>query len=191
MAHNIGTCESFLRGPQPGVAFFVTLYSSETTMDDLVPMTRTGYEKLKAEMEHMDGVQMPAIAEKIAAARAEGDLKENAEYHAQREAQGLLQAKINLIKSKLSKAQIIDPSTLPRDQVAFLATVVVKDLAYNDEETFTLCGAGEEDYDAGKILVTSPLGQGLLGKKVGEVAEIAAPKGKIRFEIMSIDYNLE
>lgn len=160
-------------------------------MDDLIPMTRTGYEKLKAEVETMENVQMPAITEKIAAARAEGDLRENAEYHAQREAQGLLQAKINLIKSKLSKAQIIDPATLPRDRVAFMATVVVKDLAYGDEETYTLVGPGEEDYDAGKILVTSPLGQGLLGKKVGEVAEIAAPKGTIRFEVVSIDYQLD
>jgi transcription elongation factor GreA len=154
-------------------------------------MTRTGYEKLKAEVETMENVQMPAITEKIAAARAEGDLRENAEYHAQREAQGLLQAKINLIKSKLSKAQIIDPATLPRDRVAFMATVVVKDLAYGDEETYTLVGPGEEDYDAGKILMMSPLGQGLLGKKVGEIAEIAAPKGTIRFEIVSIDYQLD
>jgi transcription elongation factor GreA len=160
-------------------------------MDDLIPMTRTGYEKLKVEVETMENVQMPAITEKIAAARAEGDLRENAEYHAQREAQGLLQAKINLIKSKLSKAQIIDPATLPRDRVAFMATVVVKDLAYGDEETYTLVGPGEEDYDAGKILMMSPLGQGLLGKKVGEIAEIAAPKGTIRFEIVSIDYQLD
>lgn len=160
-------------------------------MDDLIPMTRTGYEKLKAEVETMENVQMPAITEKIAAARAEGDLRENAEYHAQREAQGLLQAKINLIKSKLSKAQIIDPATLPRDRVAFMATIVVKDLAYGDEETYTLVGPGEEDYDAGKILMNSPLGQGLLGKKVGEVAEIAAPKGTIRFEVLSIDYQLD
>jgi transcription elongation factor GreA len=160
-------------------------------MDELIPMTRGGYDKLKADVEAMENVQMPAIAEKIAAARAEGDLRENAEYHAQREAQGLLQAKINLIKSKLSKAQIIDPATLPRDRVAFMATVVVKDLAYGDEETYTLVGPGEEDYDTGKILVTSPLGQGLLGKRVGETAEISAPKGPIRFEIVSIDYHLD
>src|SRR5882757_2511007 len=113
-------------------------------MDDYVPMTRGGFNKLKAEAERMERIEMPAIAEKIGAARAEGDLRENAEYHAQREAQGLLQAKINLIKSKLSRAQIIDPATLPRDRVAFMATIVVKDLAYGDEETFTLVGPGEE-----------------------------------------------
>src|SRR4026207_1202431 len=97
-------------------------------MDEYVPMTRNGFNKLKAETEQMERVEMPAIAEKIAAARSEGDLKENAEYHAQREAQGLLQAKINLIKGKLARAQIIDPATLPRDQVCFGATVTVKDV---------------------------------------------------------------
>jgi transcription elongation factor GreA len=157
-------------------------------MSDTIPMTRAGYNKLKAELEHMDGVLMPEIADKIAEARSEGDLKENAEYHAQREAQGQLQAKINLLRDKLSRAIIYDPSNSPKDQVAFGATVTVKDLAYGDEEEYTLVGAGEEDYDVGKILVTSPVGQGLLGKKIGEVAEIAAPKGTIRFEVVSIKY---
>src|SRR5262245_32193179 len=116
-------------------------------MDDTVPMTRAGFAKLKAEAERMENVEMPAIAEKIAAARSEGDLSENAEYHAQREAQGMLQAKINLIKTKLARATIIDTSTLPRDQVCFGATVVVKDVDLGDEEEYTLVGAGEEDYN--------------------------------------------
>jgi transcription elongation factor GreA len=157
-------------------------------MADNIPMTRKGYEKKKAELAHMDGVLMPDIAEKIAQARGEGDLKENAEYHAQREAQGQLQAKINLLRDQLARAAIYDPSTSPKDQVAFGATVTVKDLAYGDEEEYTLVGSGEEDYDKGKILVTSPVGQGLLGKKIGQVAEIAAPKGKIRFEVVAIRY---
>jgi transcription elongation factor GreA len=151
-------------------------------------MTREGFNKLKAEMERMDRVDMPAIAEKIAAARAEGDLKENAEYHAQREAQGLLQAKINLIKSKLARAQIIDPATLPRDQVSFGATVMVRDVDLGDEEEYTLVGAGEEDYNKGRILVTSPLGQGLLCKRIVERAEIPAPKGSYELEVVSISY---
>ena len=158
-------------------------------MDDLYPMTRKGFDKLKAEAEHMEGVVMPSIAEKIGAARAEGDLKENAEYHAQREAQGLLQAKINLIRNKLAKAQIIDPSTLPRDQVCFGATVTVKDPKYGDEEVYTLVGSGEEDYDNGRILVTSPLGQGLLGKKIGQKAKIPAPKGSYDLEIVAIGFD--
>ena len=157
-------------------------------MEDLVPMTREGFNKLKADLERMDNIEMPAIAEKIAAARSEGDLKENAEYHAQREAQGLLQAKINLIKGKLARAQIIDPATLPRDQVCFGATVTVKDVDLGDEEEYTLVGAGEEDYNKGRILVTSPLGQGLLGQKIGETAEIPAPKGSDELEIVSISF---
>ena len=158
-------------------------------MDDYVPMTRQGFNKLKAEVEQMDRVQMPAIAEKIATARAEGDLKENAEYHAQREAQGMLQAKINLLKTKLARAQIIDPSKLPRDQVCFGSTVTVKDVDFGDEEEYTLVGAGEEDYDKGRILVTSPLGQGLLGKKIGEKAEIPAPKGSYELEVVGIRFD--
>lgn len=158
-------------------------------MDDYFPMTREGYNKLKAEVERLEQVEMPAIAEKIAAARAEGDLRENAEYHAQREAQGLLQAKINLLKTKLARAQIIDPATLPRDQVCFGATVTVRDVDFGDEEEYTLVGAGEEDYDRGRILVTSPLGQGLLGKRVGERAVIPAPKGSYELEILAIRFD--
>ena len=158
-------------------------------MDDSFPMTRAGFQKLKDELDHMESVVMPEISEKIGEARAEGDLKENAEYHAQREAQGLLQAKINLLKLKLSKAQIIDPSTLAKDQVSFGATVTVKDVDLDEEEIYTLVGSGEEDYDKGRVLVTSPLGQGLLGKKIGEVAEIPAPKGSYSLEVLKIDYS--
>jgi transcription elongation factor GreA len=158
-------------------------------MDDYVPMTREGFNKLKAEAERLEGTEMPAIAEKIATARSEGDLKENAEYHAQREAQGMMQAKINLLKTKLARAQIIDPSKLPRDQVCFGSTVTVKDVDFGDEEEYTLVGAGEEDYDRGRILVTSPLGQGLLGKRIGEKAEIPAPKGSYELEVLSIRFD--
>lgn len=157
-------------------------------MSDRIPMTQEGYNKIKAEVEQMERVEMPSITEKIAEARAEGDLKENAEYHGQRERQGMLQAKINLLKSKLANATIVDTSKIPADEVGFGAQVTVKDLDFDDEEDFTLVGAGEEDYDTGKILISSPIGQGLLGKKVGEVAEIDAPKGTIKFEVVSIRY---
>ena len=136
----------------------------------------------------MENTEMPLIAEKIAEARAEGDLKENAEYHAQRENQGMLQAKINRLKGELANGMILDPATMPRDEVAFGATVKVKDLDFDDEEVYTLVGSGEEDYDTGKILLTSPIGQGLVGKKVGEVAEIEAPKGVFKLEIVEITY---
>ncbi len=157
-------------------------------MADYIPMTREGYNKKKAEIERLEHVELPKIAEKIAAARDEGDLSENAEYHAQREAMGLLQAKINKLKSDLAHASIIDPTKMPTDEVAFGATVVVKDLDLDEEEEFTLVGSGDEDYDAGRYLITSPIGQGLLGKKIGEVAEIPVPKGVLRFEIIDIKY---
>jgi len=153
-----------------------------------VPMTREAYHRKRTEVELMEGDQMSAITEKIAEARAEGDLKENAEYHAQREAQGLLQAKINQIKGELSRAQIIDMANVPRDEVAFGATVKVLDLDFDDEEEMTLVGAGDEDYDAGKYLITSPIGQGLLGSKIDDIVEIDVPAGTMRFKIIEIRY---
>ena len=154
-----------------------------------VPMTQDAYSRLREEIDHMENVLMPEIAEKIAEARAEGDLKENAEYHAQREAQGMMQAKINERKSKLARAQIVDPSKLPKDQVAMGATVKVLDIDLDDEEEITLVGDGDEDYDQGKYLITSPIGKGLLGKKIGETAEIDVPKGTINFKVLDITYN--
>lgn len=157
-------------------------------MTDFVPMTKEAYDKIKEEVRHLEAVEMPKITEKIAAARAEGDLKENAEYHGQREAQGLLQAKINLLNDKLARATIVDESKIKRDEVGFGATVVVLDIDIEEHETITLVGAGDEDYDSGKYNITSPIGQGLLGKKVGESAEIDVPKGVIRFEVIEIRY---
>lgn len=158
-------------------------------MNDPVYMTREGYDKLRAEIENMENVQMPAIAEMIAQARGEGDLSENAEYHAQRENQGMMQAKINLQKDKLRRAQIIDPSKVNRNVVAFGATVKVRDLDFDDEEEFTLVGAGDEDPDKGRIQVTSPLAQGLVGTKVGDTVKIPVPKGTLKFEILAIRYD--
>jgi len=155
-----------------------------------VPMSQEGYEKLRKEIDFLENVEMPKIAEKIAAARSEGDLKENAEYHAQRESQGMLQAKINQLNSKLSRAEIIDPARVPRDKVAFGASVTVMDVDLEENEEITLVGDGDEDYDNGKYLITSPIGQGLLGKKVGEIAEIAIPKGKLVFKVLDIRYDL-
>lgn len=157
-------------------------------MHDTIPMTREGYEKLKAELDHMEHEQMPKVAKRIADARAEGDLSENAEYHGAREEQGMLQAKINELRDRLNRAQIIDPATLRKDEVVFGATVHVRDLDLDDEEAFTLVGAGEEDYDSGKILATSPLAKGLLGKKKGETVTIEVPAGEMRFEILDIRF---
>ena len=158
-------------------------------MSERIPMTQIGYNKIRAEVEHFQNEEMPIIEKRIATARADGDLSENAEYHGARESQGMLQAKINLLKDKLARADIIDTSNLPRDQVAFSARVVVKDLDFDDEETFVLVGAGEEDYDEGRILVTSPLAQGLLGKKLGDKVKIDVPAGTMNFEILEINFD--
>ncbi len=158
-------------------------------MAERVPMTRTGFDKLKAELYDMENEKMPLIEKRIALARAEGDLSENAEYHGARESQGMLQAKINMLKDKLGRAEIIDTATLPKDQVVFGVTVTVKDLDFGDTEEFTLVGAGDEDYDNGRILITSPLGKGLLTKKVGDIAEIEVPAGTNRFEILELRFD--
>jgi transcription elongation factor GreA len=158
-------------------------------MIDSVPMTRSAYNRKKAEVARLENEEVPSITAKIAEAREEGDLKENAEYHAQREALGMLQAKINLIKTQMGRASIVDMSKLPRDEVVFGATVRVKDLDCGDQEEITLVGSGDEDYDAGKYLITSPIGQGLLSKKIGDKVSIDVPQGTLTFEILDIRFD--
>ena len=160
-------------------------------MPDSVPMTRAAYDRKKLEVLRLENEEMPRIAARIAEAREEGDLKENAEYHAQREAQGMLQAKINQIKGLMSQASIIDTAKLPRDEVVFGATVQLKDLDLGDKEEITLVGSGDEDYDAGKYLITSPIGQGLVGRKKGERVSIEVPEGTLNFEILDIRFEDE
>jgi len=153
---------------------------------DRIPMSKDAYEKLKAQLDQMKNEDMPRIAEQIAQARAFGDLSENAEYDAAREAQGMLQARINDLQDKLARAMIVDRTNLPTDRVVFGSTVRVLDLDLNDEEDFMLVGPGEEDYDLNRILLTSPIGQGLLGKKIGEVAEIPVPQGTLKLRVVEI-----
>jgi transcription elongation factor GreA len=153
-----------------------------------VPMTREGYEKLKADLDRMQNAEMMQVAKRIAAAREFGDLSENAEYHAAREDQGMLQARIETLKDKLSRAYIVDRNNVTADTVVFGVRVRVKDLDLQEEEVYQLVGPGEEDYDNNKILTTSPIGQGLLGKKQGEVAEIHVPRGTLRWEIIEISF---
>lgn len=153
---------------------------------DRIPMSKEGYEREKARLDKMKNEDMPRIAEQIAQARGYGDLSENAEFDAAVEAQGMLQARINELQDKLARAMIVDRSTLPTDRVVFGSKVRVLDLDINDEEDFILVGPGEEDYDQNKILLTSPIGQGLVGKKVGEVAEVQVPRGMLRLKVMTI-----
>src|ERR1700741_1342311 len=132
--------------------------------DDRIPMTREGYDKLRADLDRMHGPQMIEGTKRVAAARAMGDLSENAEYHAAREDQGILQARINELSDRLSRAVIVDTSSLPKDTIAFGSKVKVLDLDVDEEETFELVGPGQENPDKGRILTTSPIGQGLIGR---------------------------
>lgn len=152
------------------------------------PVSREGYEKLREEIRHLEDVEMPRVAERIKIAREEGDLSENAEYHGQKEAQGLLQMKINQLKGKLASCYIVDKSAMPKGVVNFGAVVTVKDLSDGTEEQYELVGPGEEDYSSEpmKILTSSPIAQGLIGKKVGEKAEVDTPNGKLQMEIVAI-----
>src|ERR1700740_1916889 len=153
-----------------------------------IPITREGYEKLKAELDRMQNIEMIEVAKRIATAREMGDLSENAEYHAAREDQGMRQARIASLKAKLARAFIVDRSSLPDDTVVFGARVRIKNLASGDEEEDELVGPGQEDYDNNKILTTSPRGQGLLGKKTGDIAEIKIPRGTLRYQILEISF---
>src|SRR5882757_3953083 len=155
---------------------------------DRVPMTQEGYEKLKADLDRMQHKEMIEVAQRIAAARELGDLSENAEYHAAREDQGMLQARVDALRDKLSRAYFIERSSLPSDTVVFGSRVKVKDLDLAEEEIFVLVGPGEEDYNQNKILTNSPVGQGLLGLKKGDTAEIQVPMGTLRFEILEISF---
>ena len=156
--------------------------------NDRVPMTREGYDKLKADLDRMQHGKMLEINKRIAEARSHGDLSENAEYHAAREDQGILQAKINHLKNELSRADIIDLNHVAKDVVAFGAQVRVKDLDLDEEETYFLVGPGKEDFSTNRILTSSPIGKGLLGKKKGDIAEIQVPMGTLRYKIVGINF---
>jgi len=153
---------------------------------DRIPISKEGYEKLKAQLDWMKNDEMPRIAEQIAQARSFGDLSENAEFDAAVEAQGMLQARINDLQYKLHQAYIVDKSNIPTDRVVYGSKVRVLDLDLNEEEDFILVGPGEEDYDQNKILLSSPIGQGLVGKKIGEQVEVQIPRGVLKLKIMEI-----
>jgi len=149
-------------------------------------MSKDGYDKLKARLDKMKTEDMPRIAEQIAEARGFGDLSENAEFHAAVEAQGMLQARINDLQNQLGQAYIIDKPNTPSDRVVFGSKVRVLDLDMDEEEDFILVGPGEEDYDQNKILLSSPIGQALVGRKVGELVEVKIPRGVLKLKVVGI-----
>lgn len=143
-------------------------------------------EKLQAELQHMRGVERPAASRAIAEAREKGDLKENAEYDAAKEAQGMLEAKISQLEGVIANARIVDESTIDTSRVNILTKVTITNLATKKKITYQIVSEQEADLKAGKISVTSPIGKGLLGKEVGDVAEVKVPAGIVKFKVEDI-----
>ena len=154
-----------------------------------VPMTATGAEKLRIELNQLKVEQRPKIIQAIAEARSHGDLKENAEYHAAREQQSFIEGRIQEIESKLSQAQVIDVATLPKNgRVVFGATVVLSDEESGDEVRYQIVGEDEADAKAGRISYTSPIARALIGKEEGEVVQVRAPGGTSHYEVVEVLY---
>lgn len=148
--------------------------------------TQEGIDKLRKEIEQLESVERPKISRQIADARDKGDLSENAEYDAAKEAQGLLEARIAKLKELLSNARLIDESQMDNSKVFILSNVKIKNLQNNKALNYTLVAENEANLKAGKISVESPIGKGLLGKKVGDIAEVKVPRGTMKFEILEI-----
>jgi transcription elongation factor GreA len=155
-------------------------------MAERVPMTREGYEKLQADLKQLKGVERPKIVREIEVARAHGDLSENAEYHAAKERQGHVEARIRQVEDRLARAQVIDPTGHDCDRVRFGCTVVLLDAETDEEVTYTIVGEDESDAAGGRISVTSPIARALLGKGVDDSVTVQVPKGTREFEVREI-----
>ena len=155
-------------------------------MSNISYYTAEGLQKIKDELHHLKTVQRPSISEQIAEARDKGDLSENAEYDAAKDAQGLLELKISKMEEIISIARVLDESTIDLSVVSIYSIVQIKNTKSGMTVTYTIVSEEEADLKLGKISVSSPFGKGLLGKKVGDLAEITAPAGKLEFEIMSL-----
>ena len=149
-------------------------------------MTAEGLQKLKEELQYLESVERPRVIAAIAEAREKGDLSENAEYDAAKEEQGILESKIAMIKGKIVDARIIDQTDINTDEVQILTKVRVLNLKNNQEKIYQLVTEGETNILEGKIATTTPIAKGLLGKKVGETAEVVVPAGKLQFKILEI-----
>ena len=155
-------------------------------MSEFAYYTEEGLKKLKDELHQMKSVQRPMISEQIGEARDKGDLSENAEYDAAKEAQGLLEMKISKMEALISKARVIDNLTIDNSKVFILSTVSIKNVSNGMTMQYTLVAESEADLKEKKISVDSPIGRGLLGKKVGDIADVQTPNGIIQFEIVEI-----
>ncbi|ABK08045.1 MULTISPECIES: transcription elongation factor GreA [Burkholderia] len=154
-----------------------------------IPLTKRGAEQLRDELQRLKSVERPAVINAIAEARAQGDLSENAEYDAAKEKQGFIEGRIAELESKLSAAQIIDPTVLDADgRVVFAATVELEDLESGDTVKYQIVGDDEADIDHGLISVSSPIARALIGKSEGDVAAVQAPSGVREYEIISVSY---
>tara|TARA_B100001113_G_C21042490_1_gene593001 strand:- start:98 stop:571 length:474 start_codon:yes stop_codon:yes gene_type:complete len=156
-------------------------------MSDVSYYTKEGLKKLKDELNQLKDIERPKASNAIAEARDKGDLSENAEYDAAKEAQGMLEMKISKLEEVVANARIIDESQLDLSKVLVLSSVTIINLNNKMEMNYTLVAESEADLKSGKISVNSPIGKGLLGKKVGDVAEIKVPNGILKFEIKSIN----
>jgi transcription elongation factor GreA len=162
----------------------------EANMNEPVPMTPSGAQKLRDELVRLKE-ERPKISREIGVAREHGDLKENAEYHAAKERQGLVEARIKDIEDKLSRAEVIDPTKLSGDRVRFGATVLLTNLDTDEESTYQIVGADEADLKNGTISVSAPIARALIGKSTGDEVVVNLPGGTRRFEIGSIEFPLK
>ena len=149
-------------------------------------VTANGLQKLKEELQHLESVERPRVIAAIAEAREKGDLSENAEYDAAKEEQGVLESRIAMLKAKIMDARIIDESDINTDEVQILTKVRVQNLKTGQEKVYQLVTEGEANILEGKIATTTPIAKGLLGKKVGDTAEVVVPAGKLQFKILEI-----
>ncbi|RLD39942.1 MAG: transcription elongation factor GreA [Bacteroidetes bacterium] len=155
-------------------------------MSELKYYTKEGLKKLKEELDHLESVQRPDISKQIAEARDKGDLSENAEYDAAKNAQGMLELQISKLQEEIRNARIIDESKMDTSKILILSVVKIKNLKNNALMTYTLVPESEADLKSGKISVSSPIAKGLLGKKVGDTVDIMVPAGKVTFEVLEI-----
>ncbi len=157
-------------------------------MSEKFPMTVHGKKMLDDELRHLTAVERPAVVKAIEHARSNGDLSENADYSAAKERQGFIEGRIQEINAKIAGAQVIDPKTIKSEKIVFGATVKLVDTDKDEEVTYQIVGVDEADVKGGKIGITSPIARAMIGKTIGDEVVVNAPKGKITYEVVEIEY---